>query len=63
MKAVILAAGKGVRMRPLTDKIPKAMVKLKGKPLLEWNLEKIKNAGITDVAIVVGYKKEEIEKP
>jgi len=62
LKAVILAAGKGVRMRPLTDKIPKAMIKLKGKTLLEWNMEKIKAAGITEVGMVVGYKKEEIVK-
>jgi bifunctional UDP-N-acetylglucosamine pyrophosphorylase/glucosamine-1-phosphate N-acetyltransferase len=62
LKAVILAAGKGVRMRPLTDKIPKAMVKLRGKPLLEWNMEKIKAMGIAEVAMVVGYKKEAIVK-
>lgn len=62
MKAVILAAGRGVRMRPLTDNIPKAMVKLKGKPLLEWNMEILKECGIGEILIVDGYKREAIEK-
>jgi len=60
MLAVILAGGKGVRMLPLTKEIPKAMVKLKGKPLLEWIILELKNAGVNKLAIVVGYKKEKI---
>ena len=62
MKAVILAAGKGVRLRPLTDNVPKAMVKLKGKPLLEWNMEILKECGIGEILIVDGYRKEALEK-
>ncbi len=62
MKAVILAAGKGVRLRPLTDKVPKAMVGLNGKPLLEWNLERLKGVGIDEAGIIIGYKGEVIEK-
>lgn len=62
MKAVILAAGRGVRLRPLTEKIPKVMVKVKGKPLLEHVLGKLAEAGIDGFEIVVGYRREAIEK-
>ncbi|MBU0662178.1 NTP transferase domain-containing protein [Candidatus Micrarchaeota archaeon] len=60
MKAVVLAAGKGVRLRPLTDKIPKVMVKVKGVPLLEHVLMRLVDAGIEGFEIIVGYKKEAI---
>jgi len=60
MLAIVLAAGKGVRMLPLTKDRPKAMVLLNGKPLLEWILIELKNAGISRVVVVVGYKKEKI---
>ena len=49
MKAFILAAGKGERLKPLTNNTPKPLILIKGKPLLEWNLLKLKSAGITDV--------------
>lgn len=62
MKAVVLAAGRGIRLRPLTEKKPKAMVELLGKPMLEWVLESLKKAGIDEVAIIVGYLGEVIEK-
>lgn len=58
MKAIILAAGRGSRMKELTDNQPKCLVKLQGKPLIEWQLEAIRSAGITKIAIVTGYKKE-----
>ncbi len=61
MQAVVLAAGKGVRLKPLTDKIPKAMVKIGSKPLLEIILENLQKAGIKEILLVVGYKKEVIE--
>ena len=60
MKAVILAAGKGVRMLPLTETKPKVMVELKGKPLLQHVLEPLVKVGIEESIIVVGYKKEKI---
>lgn len=60
MNGVILAAGKGLRMRPLTDEIPKAMIEIKGKSLLERSMENLKKAGVRKVGIVVGYKKEKI---
>ena len=60
MKAVILAAGKGVRMLPLTETKPKVMVEVKGRPFLQYVLDHLRLAGITDVGIIVGYKKEVI---
>jgi MurNAc alpha-1-phosphate uridylyltransferase len=51
MKAMILAAGRGVRMRPLTDTTPKPLLPLGGKPLIAWQLEKLARAGFTEVVI------------
>ncbi|MCD6433985.1 MAG: NTP transferase domain-containing protein [Candidatus Diapherotrites archaeon] len=59
-KLVVLAAGKGVRMQPLTLEKPKALVELNGKPLIEHVLEAFEYAGISKAVIVVGYKKEAI---
>ncbi|KAA0996214.1 phosphocholine cytidylyltransferase family protein [Pseudomonas sp. ANT_J12] len=58
MKAIILAAGRGSRMKSLTDERPKCMVELRGKTLLEWQLEALRGAGISEIAIVTGYKRE-----
>jgi len=58
MKAIILAAGRGSRMKDLTDERPKCLVELRGKPLLEWQLEALREAGISEIAIVTGYKRE-----
>ncbi len=60
MKAIILAAGKGKRLRPLTDDKPKCMVEFLNKPLLEWQINVIKKCGITDITVVRGYKAEKI---
>jgi len=60
LKAIILAAGRGKRLNPLTDKIPKAMVKLFGKSLLEWQINVFRNCNINDISIVTGYKGEMI---
>ncbi|UJF22996.1 N-acetylmuramate alpha-1-phosphate uridylyltransferase MurU [Shewanella sp. OMA3-2] len=51
MKAMILAAGRGERLRPLTDLMPKPLVQVNGKPLIEYHLEKLAEWGITDVII------------
>ncbi len=51
MKAFLLAAGKGTRLKPLTDKLPKCLVPIAGKPLLEIWLLALRNAGVTDVLV------------
>lgn len=61
MKAIILAAGEGKRLRPLTEDKPKSMVSIWGQSLLERQLEQLTNIGIDDVVVVTGYKKEQIE--
>jgi mannose-1-phosphate guanylyltransferase len=58
--AVILAGGEGLRLRPLTVDVPKAMIVAAGKPLLEWILEGLKENGIRNIIIGVAYKKEKI---
>ncbi len=61
MKAVILAAGKGTRMRELTNDIPKPMLKVWGKPILEHILDGLTQAGIRDIFIVTGYRADVVE--
>jgi UDP-N-acetylglucosamine diphosphorylase / glucose-1-phosphate thymidylyltransferase / UDP-N-acetylgalactosamine diphosphorylase / glucosamine-1-phosphate N-acetyltransferase / galactosamine-1-phosphate N-acetyltransferase len=61
MKAVILAAGKGTRMRDLTSRLPKPMLRVQGKPILEHIVTGILAAGIRDIFIVTGFRAEVIE--
>jgi dTDP-glucose pyrophosphorylase len=61
MKAVILAAGKGTRMRNLTDEIPKPMLRAHGKPILEHIFTGILSAGIREIFMVIGFRGEVIE--
>ncbi|MDO4230562.1 MAG: nucleotidyltransferase family protein [Lautropia sp.] len=60
MKAMLLAAGRGERMRPLTDAHPKPLLKAGGKPLIVWHLEKLAAAGFTDVVINNAWLGEQI---
>jgi len=60
MKAVVLAAGKGTRLRPLTDEKPKGMVEVDGKPILTRCFEQLVELGADELLVVVGYKKEVI---
>ena len=59
--AIILAAGYGLRMIPLCRDIPKALLEVKGSPLIERLIEQLHVANIYDISIVVGYKKEQFE--
>ena len=52
---MIFAAGLGTRLKPLTDTMPKALVPLAGKPLLQWQVEKLRDAGITDIIVNVHH--------
>lgn len=60
MKAMILAAGRGERMRPLTDHTPKPLLAVGGKPLLVWHLENLARAGVQDVVINYAWLGEQI---
>jgi len=60
MKAVILAAGEGKRLRPFTETMPKVMLPVANKPILEHVFDALKDSGITEIILVVGYKKEVI---
>jgi len=62
MKAMILAAGRGERMRPLTDNIPKPLLQVAGKSLLEWHLLALAQAGFKQVVINHAYLGEQIER-
>ena len=62
MKAIILAAGIGSRLMPLTKDKPKCMVEYKGKQIIDYILESLRKNGITDVVIVKGYKADKLQK-
>jgi len=55
MKAMILAAGLGTRMRPLTDKTPKPLLKVGGIPLIVWHIERLAHDGYTDIVINIAH--------
>lgn len=55
VRGLIFAAGLGTRLKPLTDRMPKALVPLAGKPLLQWQVEKLRDAGITDIIVNVHH--------
>jgi MurNAc alpha-1-phosphate uridylyltransferase len=60
MRAMILAAGHGKRMRPLTDHKPKPLLEVGGKPLIVWHIENLKNAGFKDIVINIAWKGDQI---
>jgi choline kinase len=57
---IILAAGQGTRLRPLTDDRPKCLVELAGRPLLAWTIEAARAAGVSHIVVVGGYKIERL---
>ena len=57
MRAIILAAGRGSRMKDLTRDMPKCFIKLHGKRLIDWQLSSLRGANIKNIAVVTGYKK------
>ncbi len=59
-KAFILAGGKGTRLRPITDEIPKPLIPVQGKPVIEHVIDLFKRSGIRDIIISVGYKADKI---
>ena len=61
VKAMILAAGRGERMRPLTDTIPKPLLMVQGKPLMQWPLEALARAGFTEVVVNTDWLGDQIE--
>ena len=62
MKAMILAAGRGERLRPLTDEIPKPLIKVAGKSLIEYHLQNLANAGFTEIVINTAWLADKIHE-
>jgi glucose-1-phosphate thymidylyltransferase len=62
MQAIILAAGEGVRVRPLTRSRPKAMIPVANRPIIEYVIDALTKNGIQDIIVVVGYRKEQVTR-
>ena len=60
MKAILLCAGRGERMRPLTDRTPKPLLQVHGKALIEWHLEALARAGVREVVVNTAWLEEQI---
>ncbi len=61
MKTIILSAGQGRRLLPLTAENPKCLLQIGGKSLLEWQLQELKKCGVDQVSVVVGYGADKVE--
>jgi len=62
MKAIILSAGQGRRLLPLTAEIPKCAIKIHGRSMIEWQLDELAKCGVRDVSVVLGYGAEKVER-
>ena len=62
MKTIILSAGQGRRLLPLTAENPKCLLQIGGKSLLEWQLQELKKCGVDQVSVVVGYGADKVEE-
>jgi len=60
--AIILSGGRGNRLKPITDYVPKSLVPINNKPIIEWQIKYLKNFGIRDIIISAGYKNDQIKK-
>src|SRR5205823_14860748 len=60
-QAVILAAGRGTRMRELTAEVPKPMIEVRGKPVLQYIIEGLRDAGIRELLVIVGYHADTVQ--
>ncbi len=60
-KAIILSAGKGSRLLPLTDDMPKCMIEFNGRSLIEWQIEALKASGIEHIVVVTGFRTQRLE--
>lgn len=61
MKAIILSAGQGRRLLPLTERIPKCILPVRGRPLIGWQIDTLARCGIEDITVVVGFGAGELE--
>jgi len=61
MKAIILSGGRGKRLSPITDYVPKSLIPIKNIPIIEWQIKYLKKHGINEVIICTGYKTNMIE--
>src|SRR5450432_1122591 len=61
-KAVLLAAGRGTRMRDLTNDLPKPMIEVRGKPILQHIIEGLRTAGVEQFLVIVGYRAEVVRE-
>ena len=61
MKAIILAGGRGKRLKPITDYVPKPLIPIKNTPIIEWQIRYLKKFGVKEVIICSGYKTDMIE--
>ena len=59
-RAILLAAGRGSRLRELTSDRPKCLVELEGRPLVEWQIDALRSAGVEDIVLVTGYRREQL---
>ncbi len=63
MRAIILAAGEGQRLRPLTLDRPKCLVEYQGKPIIDYQIDTMRSCGIKDIVLIKGYKQETLQRP
>ena len=62
MEAMILSGGRGTRLRPITDSIPKPLIPINNTPLIDWSIKYLKKFGITDIILCNGYRTKQIER-